>query len=60
MERIILSDDREYQGEYKGGKREGFGITFFGDRDRYEGEFENNEANGKGNLLFRKLEDRLI
>ena len=51
MEIKNLPDENEYRGEQKDGKKEGFGILFFKGGDKYEGEFKNDERNGKAILL---------
>lgn len=40
------SDGSCYQGEYKRGKKNGFGIYRWADGSRYEGEWEENCLNG--------------
>ena len=48
MEEKIYENGRKYIGQFKNGKREGYGIMFFPDGGRYEGNWENDLAHGKG------------
>ena len=48
MELKIYENGREYIGQFKNGKREGYGIMYFPDGGRYEGNWENNLSHGKG------------
>ena len=48
MERKELPGNQEYQGEEKNGKKEGFGIMLYENRNRYEGEFKDDKRNGIG------------
>ena len=48
MEEKIYENGRKYIGQFKNGKREGYGIMYFPDWGRYEGNWENGLAHGKG------------
>ena len=48
MEEKIYENGRKYIGQFKNGKREGYGIMYFPDGGRYEGNWENDLAHGKG------------
>ena len=52
MKRKQIDHKRFYQGEEKNGKREGYGILIvcegYHKGDRYEGEWEDGEYNGRG------------
>ena len=48
MVEIIYENGRKYIGQFKNGKREGYGIMYFPDGGRYEGNWENDLAHGKG------------
>ena len=52
MERKVWSVGREYQGEEKDGKSDGFGVLFFvsgfGCGNRFEGQFQEGQIYGKG------------
>ena len=37
-----------YEGEVVDGKREGYGVCSWKDGSKYEGEWKNDKANGKG------------
>ena len=41
-----------YQGEFKNGMRNGYGIFIYLDKSRYEGEWKNDMRQGKGKLYF--------
>jgi hypothetical protein len=40
-----------YTGEWKGGFRDGFGVQVWPDSARYEGEWQENRAHGKGKFV---------
>lgn len=42
----------EYQGEWKNGKKHGFGTLYYRNGDIYEGEWQNNLMHGKGSVKF--------
>ena len=48
IEEKVYENGRKYIGQFKNGKREGYGIMFFPDGGRYEGNWENDLAHGKG------------
>ena len=52
MPRKKWSEDREYQGEEKDGKKQGFGIWYFvsgkSKGNQFEGEFKDDKFHGKG------------
>ena len=48
IEEKIYENGRKYIGQFKNGKREGYGIMYFPDGGRYEGKWENDLAHGKG------------
>ncbi len=41
----------QYEGEYRAGKAEGYGILISPDQSRYEGEFRDNIMHGRGVLI---------
>ena len=45
---LNFEEECRYEGQYRNGKREGFGKFFMTNGDRYEGEFQNNHYNGRG------------
>ena len=49
-EKIIFSNGDKYIGETKGEKKEGYGILYYKNGDRYEGFWENNLENGTGSF----------
>ena len=57
MEEKIYENGRKYFGQFKNGKREGYGIMYFPDGGRYEGHWENDLAHGKG-IEYYKNGDR--
>ena len=52
--RYIYNGDY-YIGEYKEGKRYGFGIEYYSRGDRYEGEWENGIYHGQGTYYSERL-----
>ena len=57
IEEKVYENGRKYIGQFKNGKREGYGIMFFPDGGRYEGNWENDLAHGKG-IEYYKDGDR--
>ena len=57
IEEKVYENGRKYIGQFKNGKREGYGIIFFPDGGRYEGNWENDLAHGKG-IEYYKDGDR--
>ena len=53
IEEKVYENGRKYIGQFKNGKREGYGIMFFPDGGRYEGNWDNDLANGKGIEYYR-------
>ena len=47
-----LHDGSEYSGDFKKGKREGYGIYVYPDGDKYEGEWLDNIHHGKGKYTW--------
>ncbi len=45
---LNFEEECRYEGQYRNGKREGFGTFFMTNGDKYEGEFQNDRYNGKG------------
>lgn len=51
--RIDFPNGDEYEGDYKDGKREGYGIMRFADSGNvYEGQWEDDEITGRGKLTY--------
>ena len=48
IEEKVYKNGRKYIGQFKNGKREGYGIMFFPDGGRYEGNWKDDLADGKG------------
>ena len=46
--KCVWSDGRSYDGEWKNGKQNGYGITLFSDGTVYEGEWKDGNPHGKG------------
>jgi len=44
----VFSSGSTYTGEWLGDKRDGYGVQTFPDKARYEGDWKNNQAHGKG------------
>ena len=49
-------DNGIYEGEFKNGKKEGYGIYKYNTGDIYEGEFKNDLKDGKGKYLYSNKE----
>ena len=49
---LNFNEECRYEGQYKNGKREGYGIYYMTNGDRYEGEFQNNLYNGRGSYYW--------
>ena len=48
---LFVKDHLEYKGDYVDGKKEGIGVLdVLGNKNKYEGEFKNDQANGIGRL----------
>jgi hypothetical protein len=47
-----FSSGNKYAGDYKNGKRNGFGVYTFTNGNKYVGEFKDNKRNGQGTLNF--------
>jgi len=43
----------KYEGEFRGGRMEGFGEILFKDGKRYKGQFINDVPHGKGRMFLR-------
>ena len=57
MQGVGMLDFHDEKGEYYvgqlyRGKREGYGKLIYGDGSSYEGEWKNNEQNGKGSVTY--------
>ena len=52
MEKVKIDEETDYQGQFKDGLRDGYGMWFVHSGkykgDRYEGEWEKGEKKGKG------------
>ena len=42
-----------FEGNYVDGKREGYGVIYYNNGDRYEGNFSNNVKNGEGTYYYK-------
>ncbi|KAL4500677.1 hypothetical protein ABPG72_003101 [Tetrahymena utriculariae] len=42
----------KYEGDFKYGKKDGFGTIYFSNNDYFVGQFVNNQANGNGNYMY--------
>ena len=47
-----FTSGNKYAGDYKDGKRNGFGVYTFTNGNKYVGEFKDNKRNGQGTLNF--------
>lgn len=47
-----FNSGNKYAGDYKDGKRNGYGIYTFTNGNKYVGEFKDNKRNGQGTLTF--------
>lgn len=46
----LMEDESTYEGEWKDGKRDGYGILCWGDESKFFGKFEDNKVAGYGKL----------
>ena len=44
---------QRYEGEFKNGKKSGFGVYFYNNGNKYFGEWQNDDYNGEGTLVNR-------
>ena len=49
---FIFSSGDKYEGEFKEGKKHGFGTYTFHEGSKYEGEYKDGEYHGQGTFTF--------
>ena len=49
---LRLSHDSKYEGSWKNGKKQGYGVVCFSNGDKYKGNFEDGKRHGYGVFLF--------
>ena len=50
--KYTFNKGRTYEGEWKGGKRSGFGVEVWPNNDRYEGDYIDGLFHGQGKVCF--------
>ena len=49
---ILFPNKISYKGQWRGKKKNGYGIQVWPDGSRYEGQWKNDKAHGKGKFYF--------